>query len=72
MKKLVQPQPQLLVLVETISAITVTDGGFGYTANTNPTVLLSQETITREQCNTVNISGDYGVITTAEYKSSGP
>jgi hypothetical protein len=56
----------------TISAITVTDGGFGYTANTNPTVLLSQETITREQCNTVNISGDYGVITTAEYKSSGP
>ena len=56
----------------TISAITVTDGGFGYTANTNPTVLLSQETITREQCNTVNISGDYGVITTAEYKASGP
>ena len=56
----------------TISAITVTDGGFGYTPNTNPTVLLSQETITREQCNTVNISGDYGVITTAEYKASGP
>jgi hypothetical protein len=56
----------------TISAITVTDGGFGYTPNTNPTVLLSQETITREKCDTVNISGDYGVITTAEYKASGP
>ena len=56
----------------TISAITVTDGGFGYTVNTNPTVLLSQETITREQCSTVNVSGDYGVITTAEYKTSGP
>ena len=32
----------------TISAITVTEGGFGYTSGTNPTVLLSQEVVTRE------------------------
>ena len=46
----------------TISAITVTEGGFGYTPGTNPTVLLSQEVVTREKCNTVNVTGDYGVV----------
>ena len=46
----------------TISAITVNEGGFGYTPGTNPTVLLSQEAVTRERCNTVNVTGDYGVV----------
>ena len=55
----------------TISAITVTDGGFGYTPNTNPTVLLSQEAVTREKCNTVNVTGDYGVVVGVAVSSSG-
>ncbi len=55
----------------TISAITVTDGGFGYTPNTNPTVLLSQEIVTREKCNTVNVAGDYGVVVGVAVSSSG-
>ena len=55
----------------TISAITVTDGGFGYTPGTNPTVLLSQEAVTRERCNTVNVTGDYGVVVGVAVSSSG-
>ena len=55
----------------TISAITVTEGGFGYTPNTNPTVLLSQEAIIREKCNTVNVTGDYGVVVGVAVSSSG-
>ena len=55
----------------TISAITVTDGGFGYTSGTNPTVLLSQEVVTREKCNTVNVTGDYGVVVGVAVSSSG-
>ena len=56
----------------TISAITVNDGGFGYTPNTNPTVLLSQQSVTRETCNTVTVKGDYGVITAVAYDTTGP
>ena len=56
----------------TISAITVNDGGFGYTPNTNPTVLLSQQSVTRETCNTVTVEGDYGVITAVAYDTTGP
>ena len=55
----------------TISAITVNEGGFGYTPNTNPTVLLSQEVVTREKCNTVNVTGDYGVVVGVAVSSSG-
>ena len=33
----------------TISAITVTDGGFGYKFGTTPTVLISQEVVSREK-----------------------
>ena len=55
----------------TISAITVTDGGFGYTPGTNPTVLLSQESVTREKCNTVNVTGDYGTVVGVAVSSVG-
>ena len=55
----------------TISAITVNEGGFGYTPNTNPTVLLSQEVVTREKCNTVNVTGDYGVVVGVAVSASG-
>ena len=54
----------------TISAITVTEGGFGYTSGTNPTVLLSQEVVTREKCNTVNVTGDYGTVVGVAVSSS--
>ena len=56
----------------TISAITVNEGGFGYTPNTNPTILLSQQSVTREKCNTVTIEGDYGIITAVAYDTTGP
>ena len=55
----------------TISAITVNEGGFGYTPNTNPTVLLSQEVVTREKCNTVNVTGDYGTVVGVAVSSVG-
>jgi len=55
----------------TISAITVNEGGFGYTQGTNPTVLLSQEIVTREKCNTVNVTGDYGVVVGVAVSASG-
>ena len=55
----------------TISAITVTEGGFGYTPNTNPTVLLAQEVVTREKCNTVNVTGDYGTVVGVAVSSVG-
>ena len=48
------------------------EGGFGYTPNTNPTVLLSQQSVTRETCNTVTVEGDYGVITAVAYDTTGP
>ena len=55
----------------TISAITVTDGGFGYKFGTSPTVLISQEVVSREIINTVNISGDYGTVVGVAVSSSG-
>ena len=55
----------------TISAITVNEGGFGYTPNSNPTVLLGQEVVTREKCNTVNVTGDYGVVVGVAVSASG-
>ena len=55
----------------TISAITVTDGGFGYKFGTTPTVLISQEVVSREKINTVNVSGDYGTVVGVAVSSSG-
>ena len=55
----------------TISAITVTNGGFGYKFGTTPTVLISQEVVSRETINTVNIAGDYGVVVGVAVSSSG-
>jgi len=55
----------------TISAITVTNGGFGYKFGTSPTVLISQEVVSRETINTVNISGDYGTVVGVAVSSSG-
>ena len=55
----------------TISAITVNNGGFGYKFGTTPTVLISQEVVSRETINTVNIAGDYGTVVGVAVSSSG-
>ena len=55
----------------TISAITVNNGGFGYKFGTTPTVLISQEVVSREKINTVNVSGDYGTVVGVAVSSSG-
>ena len=55
----------------TISAITVTDGGFGYKFGTSPTVLISQEVVSREIINTVNVKGDYGTVVGVAVSASG-
>ena len=55
----------------TISAITVNNGGFGYQTGTTPTVLISQEVVSREKINTVNLTGDYGTVVGVAVSASG-
>ena len=55
----------------TISAITVNNGGFVYQTGTTPTVLISQEVVSREKINTVNLTGDYGTVVGVAVSASG-
>ena len=68
MKKLVPATAT--VGVGTISAMTVTDGGFGYTSHKSNSIVKSR-IVTREKCNTVNVTGDYGVVVGVAVSSSG-
>jgi hypothetical protein len=46
----------------TISAITITDGGFGYDSNKSVEVLISVEPVTIETITSVDCDGDYGLV----------
>lgn len=46
----------------TISAITISDGGFGYDPNTSIEVLISTEPVTKERITSVECEGDYGIV----------
>ncbi len=46
----------------TISAITLSDGGFGYDVNATVEVLISTEPVTKERITSVECEGDYGIV----------
>jgi hypothetical protein len=46
----------------TISAVTISDGGFGYDPNQNVDVLFSIEPVTSEVVTSVDCEGDFGVV----------
>jgi len=46
----------------TISAITLSDGGFGFDLNAAVEVLISTQAVTKERITSVECEGDYGIV----------
>ena len=55
----------------TISAITISDGGFGYDSTKPVIVLLAQEPVTQEVITSVDCEGDFGIIVGIATSASG-
>ena len=55
----------------TISAITISDGGFGYDSTKPVIVLLAQEPVTQEVITSVDCEGDFGIVVGIATSASG-
>ena len=55
----------------TVSAVTLTDGGFGYDDRAPVEVLISAEPVTKETITSVEAEGDYGDVVSVASSASG-
>ena len=69
-KKTERPQPQLS-LGGTISAITVTTAGVGYTSEQPPLVIIAPPQANHESIDNVSYEGDFGIISGIKTTSVG-